>query len=142
MARSNGGKGGKPVPLPILGGSDDDALPGSAAQDLILGRGGSDTLTGLGGNDVLDGGEGNDVLTGGTGRDTFVFAAGHDVVTDFDPLNRGSERIDVADPALVAIAADAKGYVMLIDGATSATLVLEGVMLADFTTNQIHHWIV
>jgi hypothetical protein len=142
MARSTGGKGGKPAPTPIGGGNTNDSLLGGASSDTLLGNDGNDTLTALGGNDVLNGGNGNDVLTGGAGRDTFVFSAGNDVVTDFDPLTRSGELIDAVDPALVAITNDSNGDIMLLDGATGGTMVLLGWKLADFSIGEINHWIV
>ncbi len=142
MPRSTGGKGGKPAPLSIIGGGEADSLLGGAGSDTLLGNAGNDSLSAIGGGDVLNGGQGNDVLTGGAGRDTFVFSAGADVVTDFDPLTRSGELIDAADPALVAIVSDQNGYVKLVDGTTGGTLVLEGVMRADFSAAEIGHWIV
>jgi Ca2+-binding RTX toxin-like protein len=51
------------------GGSNNDALTGSAAPDVFIGGAADDTLIGGAGSDVLRGGAGNDTIDGGAGTD-------------------------------------------------------------------------
>jgi serralysin len=51
------------------GGSEDQAINGTAGDDSILGTGGADTINGLGGNDTLRGQDGVDAMIGGDGDD-------------------------------------------------------------------------
>src|SRR5262249_2236065 len=70
----------------IVGGNDNDNLPGTTGDDSIDGRNGNDTInagdgndtaSGGNGNDVVNGGRGNDVLDGGEGNDTLDGGAGN-----------------------------------------------------------------
>jgi len=80
----------EPIDPPSDGGSDDDAITGTA---------GNDRLDGTDGADVLAAGDGNDFLVGGNGADRFVFtdvAAGnrsYDVISDFQV---GTDLIDLS----------------------------------------------
>jgi Ca2+-binding RTX toxin-like protein len=65
----------------VVGGSESDALIGSAAPNVLNGEDGDDRLVGLGGDDVLDGGTntpGSDTLDGGDGADCLFGRAGDD----------------------------------------------------------------
>jgi Ca2+-binding RTX toxin-like protein len=62
----------------VIGGSDDDALTGSALADTLSGGPGDDTLHGDGAADTLNGDDGDDTLEGGAGGDTQNGGAGFD----------------------------------------------------------------
>ncbi|QND63166.1 hypothetical protein HB777_04005 [Mesorhizobium loti] len=62
--------------LPIVGGTGNDTLNGTAYGDILTGNAGTDTLNGNDGNDTLNGGIANDMLNGGNGNDTYVFSSG------------------------------------------------------------------
>ncbi|RWM91243.1 MAG: calcium-binding protein, partial [Mesorhizobium sp.] len=62
--------------LPIVGGTGNDTLNGTAFADTLTGGAGTDTLNGNAGSDTLNGGLGVDALNGGSGNDTFVFNSG------------------------------------------------------------------
>ncbi|MFC3321337.1 hypothetical protein [Mesorhizobium cantuariense] len=74
--------------LPIVGGTGNDILNGTAYADTLTGGAGTDTLNGNDGNDTLNGGIANDVLNGGSGNDTYVFSSGDG--TDIINENSGS----------------------------------------------------
>ena len=73
--------------LPILGGSADETIEGTAADDRISAGGGADhvmgglgddVLAGQAGNDLLEGGEDDDSATGGGGNDRISGGSGRD----------------------------------------------------------------
>lgn len=107
----------------IYGGDGNDVLYGNYGSDVIdaghgddrvFGGQDNDTLLGGAGADVLLGNRGDDVMYGGAGYDTFRFGSalqGNDIIQDFEV--GGIDRIDVADPAAVAIGSSASGAVLL-----------------------------
>jgi Ca2+-binding RTX toxin-like protein len=65
----------------VIGGSESDALIGSAAPNVLNGADGDDRVVGLDGDDMLDGGTntpGSDTLDGGDGVDCLYGRAGDD----------------------------------------------------------------
>ena len=132
---------GKMSGMYVVGDLGPESLAGGAGPDWLDGSTGDDTVAGGAGRDTLNGGAGNDLLSGGDGRDVFVFSAGHDTITDFDAQGRWRDQIDVLDPSQVTI--DVAGTdVLLTDGVTGGTLLLEGVAFADFTAAEISRWLI
>jgi Ca2+-binding RTX toxin-like protein len=142
FAASANGQGKAPS-LIVFAGPGDQSVAGGLGKDELRGGSGNDTLAGEGGRDTLDGGTGDDLLRGGDGWDVFVFSAGHDSVADFDAMGRWRDHIDVVDPDLVTIGeAPGTGEVLLTDGATGGTLLLQGVSYADFTAAEMSRWFI
>ena len=107
-----------------IGGSDDDAIFGSAEGN---------TLDGGGGNDIIAGGVGSDRLIGGTGEDTFVFAQGDeaDVIVDFED---GIDLVELQQFGLDANGIDAviadgtmNGNSLELDFGNGDTLIFENI---------------
>jgi Ca2+-binding RTX toxin-like protein len=134
---------GKAPSLIVYAGPGDQSVAGGPGKDELRGGAGNDTLAGEANRDTLDGGTGDDLLRGGGGSDVFVFSAGHDTIADFDAMDRWRDRIDVADPDLVTIGgAPGTGDVLLTDGVTGGTLVLQGLSYTDFTAAEISRWFI
>jgi len=70
------GRAGDPVPPPIFGTANADALIGTSGVDDIRGLGGNDYLEGLGSPDRLAGGQGNDTYAVEDNSDLVVELAG------------------------------------------------------------------
>ncbi|MEM6500953.1 MAG: DUF4347 domain-containing protein [Cyanobacteria bacterium P01_C01_bin.89] len=123
----------------LFGNRSEDLLNGGEGDDTLLGGRGEDTLFGSQGNDVLFGDRGVDTLIGGSGNDTFVIQdnGSVDLIIDFTPatdqlafeggltlddvsfVNVGGERVEVRNPAGVAIA--------ILDGTPFSALSIDDV---------------
>ncbi|SDI96738.1 calcium-binding protein [Salipiger marinus] len=116
------------------GNGADNMIIGNVGNNMLNGAWGNDTLRGGAGNDTLRDSAGNDVLEGGSGADVFVFGAGFgkDVVTDFDPLQRG-EVIDLSGVPTIDDYADLRqnhmtqsgDNVLIRDGAGNHVILLD-----------------
>src|SRR5690606_35055286 len=79
----------------LFGDGGDNGLYGREGADRLIGRGGNDYLNGGSGADWLEGGAGDDTMRGGLGVDTFVFNTGHDVIEDYNLVQK--ERLALDD---------------------------------------------
>ena len=67
-----------PLPVNIIGGSENDILIGNHKDNIIIGGLGSDSLVGGSGNDtyIFNPGDGNDIITDSSGTDSIQFGQG------------------------------------------------------------------
>ncbi|WP_413603014.1 hypothetical protein [Curtobacterium sp. Curtsp57] len=112
--------------LSLIGGDADDTIYGYNGNDTITGGAGDDYLNGQLGNDRIDGGAGNDTINGGDGDDILIGGTGDDILTggagsDTYVWSRGDGNDTIVE----------SGY----NDASTDTLVLHGVMLADLQVN-------
>lgn len=127
----------------LRGGAGDDVLQGGAENDFLFGENGEDTLHGGTGNDVMTGGFGAGVLDGRA--DVFVFASaaqgsgGADRIKDFED---GLDSLDLtafgfATFSEIGDLASDTASGMQIDFGGGDTLLLEGVLKADFDGSDV-----
>lgn len=122
-----------------------NTLRGNEGNNRLNGAWGDDTVYGGAGNDTISDSRGDDRFSGGSGADTFVFTDdfGRDVITDFNPAQRG-EVIDLSDVSAILSFADlvenhlrtANGHALIFDGdgntITLMNVAPEALEAADF----------
>ncbi|WP_318527631.1 calcium-binding protein [Actibacterium sp. XHP0104] len=126
----------------LHGDKYNETLIGLDGDDLIIGGQGNDTLIGGRGDDTLWGGEGKDILSGGEGADAFYFDFMNltqlDVIKDFEV---GIDTIHLdADPLYPGYDLSEKllsGQLSTLIKCGYQTIIVEGVALADFSTDDI-----
>jgi Ca2+-binding RTX toxin-like protein len=118
----------------IYGNYGFDYIDGGSGNDALFGGQDSDTLVGGSGNDTLDGNRGDDVMLGGSGADIFVLGGtGANQVLDFVGVE--GDRIDAANPSLVAIGSSVAGYAIIYGNGVSIELV--GVTVGSFDSTWV-----
>ena len=72
------------LPIPSIGGNDNDTFWGGLGNDRIEGGGGDDVVLGGEGNDIITDFGGNDILKGGPGNDAIDAGIGDDIIMGGD----------------------------------------------------------